>query len=56
MIPIKYFGSKSRITKDIVPIIQKAIDDNNINTYIEPFVGGQMSLIKSNAGKESGMI
>lgn len=54
---MKYFGSKSRITKDIVPIIQKAIDDNNINTYIEPFVGGgQMSLIKSNAGKESGMI
>ena len=33
-------GSKSRIAKDIVPIIQKCIDDNNIQTYIEPFVGG----------------
>lgn len=33
-------GSKSRIAKDIVPIIQKYIDDNNIDTYIEPFVGG----------------
>lgn len=33
-------GSKSRIAKDIVPIIQKCIDDNNISTYIEPFVGG----------------
>ena len=33
-------GSKSRIAKYIVPIIQKYIDDNNITTYIEPFVGG----------------
>lgn len=37
---MKYMGSKIRIAKDIVPIIQKTIDDNNINTYIEPFVGG----------------
>lgn len=33
-------GSKSRIAKDIVPIIQKCIDDNGINTYVENFVGG----------------
>lgn len=33
-------GSKSRIAKDIVPIIQKKIDDNNIKLYIEPFCGG----------------
>ncbi len=33
-------GSKSRITKEIVPIIQKCIDDNHIIHYIEPFVGG----------------
>lgn len=32
---MKYMGSKSRIAKDIVPIIQKCIDDNNIETYIE---------------------
>ena len=37
---MKYMGSKSRIAKYIVPIIQKYIDDNNIVTYIEPFGGG----------------
>ncbi len=35
-----YQGSKNRIAKFIVPIIQKYIDENNIDTYIEPFVGG----------------
>jgi DNA adenine methylase len=35
-----YLGSKSRIAKDIVPIIQKYIDNNNVINYIEPFVGG----------------
>ena len=33
-------GSKSRIAKSIAPIIQKCIDDNKIDTYIENFVGG----------------
>lgn len=37
---MKYMGSKSRIAKYIVPIIQKYIDDNNVEKYIEPFVGG----------------
>ena len=37
---MKFMGSKSRIAKYIVPIIQKQIDDNNIKTYIEPFCGG----------------
>lgn len=37
---MNYFGSKSRQAKYIVPIIQKYINDNNIDTYIEPFVGG----------------
>lgn len=37
---MKYMGSKSRIAKDIVSIIQKYIDEYNIDTYIEPFVGG----------------
>ena len=37
---MKYMGSKSRISKYIVPIIQKYIDENGIKTYIEPFVGG----------------
>lgn len=33
-------GSKARIAKYIVPLIQSYIDENNIDTYIEPFVGG----------------
>lgn len=37
---MKYMGSKNRLAKDIVPIIQKYIDDNNIENYLEPFVGG----------------
>lgn len=37
---MKYMGSKSRIAKDIVPILQRYIDENNIDTYVEPFVGG----------------
>lgn len=37
---MKYMGSKSRIAKHIVPIIQRYIDENNINKYVELFVGG----------------
>lgn len=37
---MKYMGSKSRIAKQIVPIIQECIDDNNINVYYDPFCGG----------------
>ena len=33
-------GSKSRVAKYIVPIIQKYIDNNKISMYIEPFCGG----------------
>ena len=33
-------GSKSRIANEIVPIIQKYIDDYGIELYTEPFVGG----------------
>lgn len=35
-----YQGSKNGIAKYIVPIIQKYIEDNHIDTYIELFVGG----------------
>ena len=35
-----YQGSKDRISKFIVPIIQKYIDDYCIKNYYEPFVGG----------------
>lgn len=35
-----YMGSKNKYAKYIVPILQKAIDENNVDTYIECFVGG----------------
>lgn len=37
---MKYVGSKNRISKYIVPILQECIDKNNIDTYYEPMVGG----------------
>ena len=37
---MKYMGSKSRIAKHIVPIIQRYINDTNCRYYLEPFVGG----------------
>lgn len=37
---LKYVGSKHRISKHIVPIIQSAIDENTVTEYYEPFVGG----------------
>lgn len=37
---MKYVGNKNKISKYIVPIIQKYIDENEIQTYVEPFVGG----------------
>ena len=37
---MKYIGSKSKIAKYIVPIIQDYIEKNNIEFYVEPFVGG----------------
>ena len=51
---MKYMGSKSRIAKDIVPIIQKCIDDNNIETYVEPFVGGANVIDKINCKNKIG--
>lgn len=35
-----YMGSKAKYASHIVPILQEAIDNNNVDTYIECFVGG----------------
>lgn len=35
-----YMGSKRRYCKYIVPIIQKYINGNNINTFVDCFCGG----------------
>ena len=37
---MKYVGSKNRLAKDLAPIIQSYIDNNNITHYWEPFCGG----------------
>lgn len=36
---MKYVGSKNRLSKELVPIIQSYINDETL-AYIEPFVGG----------------
>ena len=37
---MKYMGSKQRLSKYIVPIIQNEINTNGSEYYLEPFVGG----------------
>ena len=45
---MRYLGSKAKIAKDIVPIIQSYIDNNGIEQYWEPFVGGANIIDKIN--------
>lgn len=51
---MKYMGSKNKISKHIVPIIQEQITSNNISLYIEPFVGGSNVIDKINCSKKIG--
>lgn len=51
---MKYMGSKSRIAKYIVPIIQGYIDMYGIRRYIEPFVGGANVIDKIRCEKRIG--
>lgn len=37
---MKYVGSKARIAKDISAFLNYIIEKENVDTYIEPFVGG----------------
>jgi site-specific DNA-adenine methylase len=37
---LRYVGSKNKLSDDLIPIIQKYIDDNKVEKYLEPFVGG----------------
>lgn len=41
-------GSKNRIAKHIVPIIQNFIDNSDCDYYVEPFVGGANVIDKIN--------
>ena len=36
-----YLGSKNKISKFLIPILQKIIDENDIKVYWEPFGGGR---------------
>lgn len=49
-----YMGSKAKYSKYIVPILQKAIDDNNVDTYIECFVGGANIIDKISCANKYG--
>ena len=49
-----YMGSKAKYSKYIVPILQKCIDDNNVTTYIECFVGGANIIDKIKCEKRWG--
>ena len=49
-----YMGSKAKYAKYIVPILQKVIDENNVNTYIECFVGGANIIDKIKCEKRIG--
>lgn len=49
---MKYMGSKSKIAKHIIPIIQDYI--KNDMQYIEPFVGGANVIDKINADERCG--
>ena len=37
-----YMGSKNKYTPEIVPILQKIINDNKLDTYIEPLSVARM--------------
>ena len=51
---MKYVGSKAKISKFIVPILQDMIDANHIETYVEPFVGGVIRLKRLSVKTGSG--
>ena len=51
---MKYMGSKSRIASSILPIIQQRMEDYNLHTYVEPFVGGANVIDKVKCEKRIG--
>ena len=51
---IKYVGSKSRVAKHIVPIIQSYIDKTDANFYLEPFIGGANVIDKISCKRKIG--
>lgn len=50
-----YMGSKSRLSKFIIPYIEKALKYFDNGVYIEPFVGGANLICKVNAPYKFGL-
>ena len=48
-----YQGSKNKLAKHLIPIIQKYIEENNIDTYIELMCGGCNLIDKVSCKTES---
>lgn len=51
---MQFVGSKNRVSKEIAPIIQQYINQNNIKKYVEPFVGGANMIDKIKCDKKIG--
>lgn len=51
---MKYMGSKSKIAKSILPIINARMRQHNLSTYVEPFVGGANVIDKVSCEKRIG--
>lgn len=51
---MNYMGSKNKVAKYIVPIIEQKIVENKVNTYVEPFVGGANIIDKVNCDTKVG--
>ena len=50
---MKYLGSKNRLSKELAPIIQSYIDNNNITKYYEPFCLGKNQIVYTQNGIKS---
>ena len=50
-----YQGSKSKYVGDIVPILQRIIDKEKIECYLEPFVGGANVIDKIDCKRKIGL-
>lgn len=51
---LQYLGSKSRISSQLVAILQSHIDTYSISQYVEPFVGGANVIDKVKCGSKVG--
>ena len=49
---MRYVGSKNRLAKDLIPIIQPYVDKKKY--YLEPFVGGANLIDKINCNNKYG--